>query len=605
MRFPAWALLLSLVVGCAGRRELHGGKAASEEGAGSDEAAGEVIDFDLSGGVHDSPASGLFFPLPASRTYVGLIRELERDLNDKKARSFFVRLGDTELDWAHSEELGLAFSRLREKTGKPVVCHAHSLDNATSWFAVRACSRIWVSPAGEVNTVGIASQVVYLKAALDKLKITADFLHMGRYKSAAESLTRDAPSDEAREALTSVLGSIRSTWLESLDSARKEKSLASAVEDGPFSAKDAKERGLIDDVGYEDEARRDAQATARGARVVTRFGAGRTEGKGLDVSELLRTLTGADEATGRPHIAIVPAEGAIAMDSGSVFSESGITAKALQHVIRHLTSDDAVKAVVLRIDSPGGSALASDLIWHDLMELRKKKPLVASVGEMAASGGYYLACAANKVVAERTSIVGSIGVLGGKIVVNEALAEFGVHAQTVPASSAEGAAPRAAYMSPLLAWDDPTRERVRREMEQVYDLFVSRVAEGRGLPEIAVRAVAEGRIWSGVQGERIHLIDELGGLGKAIDIARKMASLGADAPLRVEGVSQTLMESLLGGEASESNDDSRVSSILRVLEKHETGIDIAASLRPFVASIAPLLSGENVVLALPFAFRVR
>jgi protease-4 len=598
-----WALILALLVGCAGRRHLRDGESGKEDTDKGD-SSGEVVDFDLSGGIHDSPASGLFFPLPASRTYVGLIRELERDLNDKKARAFLVRLGDTELDWAHSEELGLAFSRLREKAGKPVVCHAHSLDNATSWFAMRACSRIWVSPAGDVNTVGIAGQVVYLKAALDRLKITADFLHMGRYKSAAESLTRDGPSDEAREALTSVLGSIRGTWLDSLESARKEKSLKSHVEDGPFGASDAKERGLIDEVGYEDQARRDAQSLAKGARVVTRFGASRSEKKGVDVSEVLRALTGADESTGRPHIVVVPAEGAISMDSGGLFSETGISAKTLQRIVRRLTSDDSVKAVVLRIDSPGGSALASDLIWHDLMELRKRKPLVASVGEMAASGGYYLACAANKVVAERTSIVGSIGVLGGKIVVNDALSSLGVHAETVPASSAEGAAPRAAYLSPLAPWDDPTRERVRREMEHVYDLFVGRVAEGRGLPVSAVRAVAEGRIWSGVQAEALRLVDELGGLGRAIDIARKLASLDLDAPLRVEGVGQSLVESLLSGDTSESNDDSRVSRFLPKLAPPSL-IDVAAPIRPFISSIAPLLRGENVVLALPFAFRVR
>lgn len=603
MRFWGWALVLTLIIGCAGRgrlEEKHSPTDASEKGE-----RGEVVDFDLSSGVHDSPAAGLFFPIPASRTYVGLIRELERDLNDKKARAFLVRLGESSLDWAHSEELGLAFSRLREKTGKPIVCHAHSLDNATSWFVARACSRIWVSPAGDVNTVGIAGQIVFLKSALDKLKITADFLHMGKYKSAVESLTRDAPSDEAREALTSVLGSIRSTWLETLATARKDPNITATAEDGPFSAPDAKQRGLIDEIGYEDDARRDAQGAAHGARVVTRFGSGRSEKKGIDVAEILRAVTGADESTNRPHIVVVPAKGAISMDSGGVLSESGITAKALQRVVRRLTTDDAVKAVVLRIDSPGGSALASDLIWHDLMELRKKKPLVASVGEMAASGGYYLACAANKIVAERTSIVGSIGVLGGKIVVDQTLASVGIHAETVPASSAQGAAPRAAYLSPLAAWDDPTRERVRHEMEHVYDLFVQRVAEGRGLPEIAVRAVAEGRIWSGVQGERIRLVDELGGLGKAIDIARKLSALDSDAPIRVEGVGESLLESVFFSDGADSDDDARAPTMPFKHVARGPLFDVAAPLRPFISSIAPLLNGESVVLALPFAVFVK
>lgn len=604
MRLSACALAATLLIGCTGRRHFespHRDDATAEKGSRS----GEVVDFDLTSGIEDSPAAGIIFPIPASHTYVGLVRELERDLNDQKARAFFVRLGEAPLDWAHSEELGLAFSRLREKTGKPIVCHAHSLDNATAWFVARACSRVWVSPAGDVNTVGIAGQIVYLKSALDKLKITADFLHMGRYKSAAESLTRDGPSDESREALTSVLGSIRSTWLDSLGSVRKEKDIAAAAEDGPFSAEEAKKRGLIDEVGYEDEARRDAQIAAHGARVVTRFGASRSEKKGLDIPEILRVVTGADESTDKPHIVVVPAEGAISMDSEGVLSESGIAAKSLERTIRHITNDDAVKAVVLRIDSPGGSALASDLLWHDLMELRKRKPLVASVGEMAASGGYYLACASNKIVAERTSIVGSIGVLGGKIVVDQALASLGVHAETVPASSAQGAAQRAAYLSPLEAWDEPTRERVRVEMEHVYDLFVARVAEGRGLPEPAVRAVAEGRIWSGAQGEQIRLVDEIGGLGRAIDIARKLAALDVEAPIRVEGAGHSLLESLFGGDSDDSSDDARARALGRLDKPRSLLLDIAAPLRPFVASLAPLLTGESVVLALPFAFVVK
>jgi protease-4 len=321
-------------------------------------------------------------------------------------------------------------------------------------------------------------------------------------------------------------------------------------------------------------------------------------------------IAGSDSGTKRPHISVVAAEGSIAMGAGGVLSDSGITAKAMEKTIRKLTNDDSVKAVVLRIDSPGGSALASDLIWHDLMELRKKKPLIASVGDMAASGGYYLACAATKVVAERTSIVGSIGVLGGKIVVDDALSELGVHAETFPASSAPGAASRAGYESPLTPWDDATREKVRRSMAAVYELFLSRVSEGRGVPVDAIRAVAEGRIWSGVQGLKLHLVDELGGLGRALDMARELGKLDAEIPVRVEGITETLLESLFSSDDSAEeatvSDAAFEAAALRLAERRHLFMDkVAEPLRPYIASLSPLIEGEVTVAAMPWGLTVR
>lgn len=610
MRAGLWGAIAGAIValGCHGSAPADKGGAkpagSGKEEAKDDKDPGEIFDFDLSSGLHEASGGGIVLPIPASRTYTGLIREVERAAKNPKARGFSIRLGDASIDWSRAEELGLAFQRLREKTGKPVVCHAHSLDNRSTWFLARACTRVWVSPAGDIDTVGIGGQVVYLKGALDKLKIHADFLHMGRYKSAAETLTQEGPSNEARESLTAVLASMRETWMEGFAAARAGKDMGLLLEDGPWSPEEAKERGIIDGVGYEDDARREAESRAHAKHTTIAFGKKKSGESGFGLGELFRAITGAEGSTKRAHIAVVAAEGSIAMGAGGVLSDSGITAKAMERIIKKLTADDAVKAVVLRIDSPGGSALASDLLWHDLMELKKKKPLVASVGDMAASGGYYLACAATKVVAERTSIVGSIGVLGGKIVVDEALSEVGVHAETFPASSAAGAASRAGYLSPLMPWDDATREKVRRQMESVYELFLRRVAEGRGLPVDAVRAVAEGRIWSGVQGLKLRLVDELGGLGRALDLARTLAKLDADIPVHVEGVTETILESLLVNDGAD--EATLEAAALRLAERRHAVLDrIAAPLRPFVSSLAPLLDGEVTVAALPFGFVVR
>jgi protease-4 len=272
--------------------------------------------------------------------------------------------------------------------------------------------------------------------------------------------------------------------------------------------------------------------------------------------------------------------------------------------LRRLAKNDSVKAVVIRIDSPGGSPLASDLIWHELMELRKAKPVVASVGSMAASGGYYIACGAQRIFAEPSSIVGSIGVFGGKVVFGPALSEVGVNSVTFPASPAPGAGERAAYLSPLIAWDDPTRERVRALMQSIYDLFVQRVATGRKMPEDKVRVSAEGRIWSGPQGLERGLVDELGGLTQAIAAARKLAGLAPNTPATVEGAAEGLFEMLmLEGQADEA---SVARAVARLEARRLLALDaIPAELRPFAAALGPLLSGETVVAALPFALTIR
>lgn len=600
----AIACALSLALSsCHGRTRTEALDTAKPESSASTDtkgAAGEILEFDLTRGMPESLSGSLFLPLPASRTYLGLVRELERAAKNENAKAFFVRLGDTQMDWARAEELGLAFSRLREKPERPVVCHANGFDNATAWFALRACSRIWLSPAGDVDTVGIGAQVVYVKTLLDKFKIRADFLHMGKYKSAAESVTQDGPSEAAREALTSVLASIRQTWLETSEESRKGRNIAATLEDGPWDAEEAKKRGLVDAVGYEDDARHDAEALAKTKKLVASFGGKKDGSSGLDMGEILRVLAGGEGSSKKPHLVVLPAEGSIAMGDAGMFSDSGIVARAMQRTIRKLAADDSVKAVVLRIDSPGGSALASDLLWHELRALKEKKPLVTSVAGMAASGGYYMACASTKIVAERTSIVGSIGVVGGKIVVDEALQEVGVNAVTFPANKADGAAARAAYLSPFAPWDETTREKVRRQMSQIYELFLSRVSEGRAMPVDVIRAVAEGRIWSGVQGQRLGLVDELGGLGRSLDIARKLANLDADTPVRIEGGGATLVETLLSGDDEDEQAKVLAKALAPAAPATSLLKEVAAPLQPFVASFSPLLGGESIVAALPF-----
>jgi protease-4 len=603
MKVGSWAWWLACAaVGCTGwphAKEREPGSLRSElswwSGVGADQ--GRVLELDLTAGAPESTGSGGLFPLPAKRTYLGLVRTLDHALTDERVTGLYVGFGTTELGWARAEELGALLREVRRRH-KAVVCHAHSLGNPSIWMAAQGCDRIWVSPAGGTDANGLGAQVLYFGPALDKVKARADLLAIGKYKSAAEGYTRAGPTDEARESLTETLASIRATWLDGMRSARTHPKLLEALEHGPWSPSEAKARGLVDAIGYESEARTDAELRGKASRTIPGFGP-RAVGEKFDFGELVRVLAGADERTGgRPRIAVVAAEGAIGLGVSDPFGGGGILAEPLTKALRKLKQDDSVKAVVLRIDSPGGSALASDLLWHELMELRQKKPLVASVGGMAASGGYYLASAAQRIVAEKTSIVGSIGVVGGKLVLDQSLAAIGINVVVFPASGEPGAAARAGAESPLVPWDDAVRERVRSGMQAVYDLFVERVAQGRGRPASEIRPVAEGRIWSGAQGKERGLVDELGGLGRALQVARELGALDESAPVTLEGPAASLLETLLD---DDSDAKERLSSVARRRRLPALLEAVPERLRTFATSLGPLVAGkEPAVAALPF-----
>jgi protease-4 len=600
-------LAAGMLLGCAAcDRSEPSSQSVGVLRSGLDAAgSGAVVELDLSHGLGERAGGISLLSGPSAPSLAELVLAMKRAGSDRRTRGFFVRLGGGDLSWAQAEELGRLFSNLAPEL--PVVCHAHAYTNSTLLFAARGCDRLWLSPAGEVGTVGIAAQMVYLKRLLARFEVKADFLHMGKYKSAAETLTEDGPSEASRESLLAVLGSIRQTWLEGLAAARPREKVQHDAEHGPWSAEAALADGLIDAIGYVSEARDEAKKLAHVDAVETSIGLDARRDAADEISALIQSLAGARRAQGgREHIAVLTTAGGINMESESVFGGGdGIAANPLGKTLRRLREDDSVKAVVLRIDSPGGSALASDLIWHDLMLLRDKKPLIASLANVAASGGYYMACAANRIVAERSTILGSIGVVGGKISIGSALDQFGVTGVTFPASNEPGAAERAAYLSPLTEWDEPTREAVRAQMAAIYELFLSRVAKGRDLPLEHVRGIAEGRIWSGVQGLDNRLIDEYGGLTEAIAVARNRAGLDDSVEVRIEGGPETLFDILqIDGDDDEPESIARALARLRATPPSPLAA-LAAPFRPYAESLTPLLGREKVLTALPFALDLR
>ncbi len=588
------ALLSISLSGCEGRRRAPSGETGSREREREEARHGpSVAVLDLSEGAPEEPPAGFLGLSSKGISFEALVHQVELLTHDDAVRGVLVRFGTERLDLARATEIGSMLERLGSRL--PVWCHADDLANGTLYVAARGCKRVWASPGGSVDAIGIAAQLVYFhKLLVDELGLDVDFLQVGKYKGAEEPFTRDGPSPEALASLEACLFGLRAAWLTGIRSGRPA-AAEEAPEDGPYSAPRAKERGLVDDIGYFDDAREALEKQTRAVRAEVRFGPG--SDTGADVwSDAIRAMTGDSMST--VPIVVVRAVGAISMEgAGLPGQKGGIVERRLVSTLMRLAKDDDVKAIVLRIDSPGGSALASDLIWHELMGIRAKKPIVVSVGAMAASGGYYLASTGSVIFADETSIVGSIGVVGGKIAVDRALERVGVHSDTVAAKSGDPrAAARAGYESLLVPWDDATRQRLLETMHGIYDLFLARVAEGRGISVERVAQSAEGRIFGGREGQSRGLVDELGGLAEAISRARTLAGLGPDARVGVAaestGILQELFDDDLQGRA-------KVDPWMGALTHFGPG------LVPFVASVAPLVAGEHAICALPYALTVR
>lgn len=552
---------------------------------------------------------GSILAAPRPTSAADLVLALRDLRDDERAKGVFVRLGTAEIGFARADEIGRSLGELRA-LGRPVVCHADGYGNGTMLLAARGCDEIWVSPGGVVETVGVAGQLLFGRALLDRLEVEVDFVQAGKFKGAEEPFTRERSSPEARASLQNALGAVRAAWIDGIASARGRDAAALGLETGPHTATRAKALGLVDALGAERAARARALERAGVEGDVARFGKRRRD---AGLGELLRLLAGGKSAA-MPHVAILRASGGITLDeSGGLLSgPGGIAERSLTKTLRELEENEAVKAVVLRIDSPGGSALASDLLWQALIDLKAKKPVVVSVGSLAASGGYYMACAGSKIVVEATSIIGSIGVVGGKLSFRKPLAEIGVNVETVPA--VEGGSDRALYGSPLSGWSDETRAKMREIVDSHYRQFLERIAEGRGLTVDEVAPHAEGRLMGGRQAVEAKLADEVGGLERALQIAFELAEVDPSTMVRVVDAEAAFFDVLRGAPGAGEADGglaaleeraaararlASTSLLIGPLAPYRSEIDA------FVASAAPLVDGEHVLAALPYALAIR
>ncbi|SOX52262.1 signal peptide peptidase SppA [Mycobacterium ahvazicum] len=429
---------------------------------------------------------------------------------------------------------------------KPSLAWAETYPGTLSYYLASAFSEVWMQPSGSVGLIGFASNATFLRTALDKAGIEAEFVARGEYKSAANVFTEEGFTEAHREAVTRMLASLQDQVWHGIAESRKidAAGLDALADRAPLLRDDAVSSGLVDRIGFRD------QAHARIAELIGVEGVSADEDDPEADPEKLaprlnltrysaasrsRLVPPAPPIPGRrpkPTFAVITLQGPIVNGRGGPqflpFGNSSAGADTIAAALREAARDDSVAAIVLRIDSPGGSVTASETIWREVARARERgKPVVASMGSVAASGGYYAAMAADAIVASPATITGSIGVITGKLVFRDLKERFGVSSDAVRTNANADAW---STDVPFTAQQRADRE---AEADLIYDDFVQRVADGRNLTTEAVNAVAQGRVWTGADALERGLVDELGGLRTAVRRAKVLAGLDEDADVRI------------------------------------------------------------------------
>jgi protease-4 len=534
--------------------------------------------------------------MESSMVFHELIEAVAKASTDKAAKVLLVHVEPSTLGHAQIEELDAELGRARSR-GKQVIAHFDDAENAELLLATQA-DRVNMTPEGMLVVSGIQAEVTFYKALLDLVGLEADFESIGKYKSAADSLTRDAISEADREQVDALVGDIYAAIVGGIAAHRKldRAQVEAAFDRGLLTGEEAKSRRLVDTLGTWDELVRELEEKHGAAELA------------FPVAEPLPDISSfwgllgllgkkrGTEKVGPNKVALLALEGPIVMGSAEedfFTSEAIIAVDDVLDALSEIAQDKDVKAIVVRIDSPGGSALASDILWHELRRIGKTRPVVASMGNVAASGGYYIAAAAAEIWAEPTTVTGSIGVLGGKLVWKGLMDKVGVKTTLIRRGKHAG------LFSSTSRFSDTERAVLREHMQHSYDTFVQRVATGRHMSNDAVDKVAQGRVWSGKQAKEVGLVDGLGGLDEALEAAARLANLKRDKlEVQTYPKPRSLLDLL-------QEDRTRIGlEAPKLLER----LLIPAALRGvtrLATTVGRLLERERVVAVMPFLLSIQ
>jgi protease IV len=526
-------LALAACVALAGPAPAAG-PAKKDKGEKPAKTTARVAHIKLSGGMDERPP--LDDPLFGSlgETFRDKLERIKKAKDDKEIQALYLEVNGASLGWAKLDELSRAVADFR-KAGKKTFAYVEA-GNSRDYLLAVACDDVCIPEATWLMLTGIRAEVTFYKGLFDKVGVKADFLHMGEYKSAAEPFTRESLSRPAREQLESVLDDhFQKGIVGRIVRARAGKGLTAEklkklIDSAPFTAKKALKEGLVDRLAYPDGYPDAMKEVLKVDEVKVARDYGKKKEEDLDIFSLYRKLLfGPSKGGGGrgPKVAVVYATGAIVTGKGggSLLAGDLVGSDTMVKAIRQANDDKTVKAIVLRVDSPGGSALASDLIWNELR--RCKKPVVASMSDVAASGGYYISMGARKIYADPGTLTGSIGVVGGKFALAGLYDKVGLKTEVIQ---------RGAHAS-ILSGDDPfspsERKAMKALMQDVYDQFLDKALAGRHragkkMTREQLVKLAGGRVWTGRQAKDNGLIDELGTLEDAVACAWKMAGMPAD-----------------------------------------------------------------------------
>jgi len=443
------------------------------------------------------------------RAYVELIRKAK---GDSRIAGILLRPGGINSPfWAKLQEIRSAIDDFKS-SGKYV--HAW-LEYAgdREYYLASVADRVYLLPSASLDLTGVATYEIFLRGTFDWIGTYPDFLHVGDYKTAVNTYLEKTYTPAHKEMSESLNRSQYDHLVRSIANSRKkpEAEVQALIDQGPFQPEDALRVGLIDEVAYEDELD-DLVDDLRDADYV-------------DAEDYARVSWEATGVRPRSKIAIIHATGVINSGSSGFDPVNGavIGADSLVEYIREARADRSIRAIVLRVDSPGGSSTASDVIWRELSISREnQRPVIVSMSDLAASGGYYIALGGDAIVAQPGTLTGSIGVYTGKFVTTGSLDKLGANIE----STSDGK--HAQIYSPDRRFTPEERAKIQESMQLVYDQFIERTAAARHMPPEKVDEVAQGRVWTGEQARQIGLVDDIGGLYKAIDLAKQRARLAAD-----------------------------------------------------------------------------
>lgn len=453
---------------------------------------------------------------------LGVLLALDRAARDPKLESVFVTLDELQLGLGQAEELREALAKVRA-SGKRVILHADTLGLAGYWVALGA-SHIVLSPLGSLEVTGIASEFTLLKGLLDKLGIQARLAARGEYKSMREVFSADEVSPANREMLQSLVADLYAALCERIAQARQlpESVVRQTLDEGPFNAQAALENRWVDELAYRDDLQKHLEAS----------GKPRTLSWERYLERASRRWTPL-----RPvAVALLEVQGNIhqGKDSVGMRGRRATGSRSFIEAAKRVAENPRIRGILLRVNSPGGSALASDLMWHALASARKGRPLRVSMGDVAASGGYYVSAVPEaRLFANATTLTGSIGVVGGKWEAVELLDKLGIKRELVSKGR------HAAFHSPSVPWGNEELAKLERELEHTYTDFVRKMADSRGQSYEQLEQVARGRVWTGAQALDRRLVDGRGGLLAALESLKAELGVAAEQPVLLERVTQT------------------------------------------------------------------